>query len=93
MFESTKWSYDESIQKNDKQEIIQAMVRPPLASEKEEYQLGIMKRFDFSSKVMRMSVIVKSFKDNSYRSYIKGSPEKIKELARQASLPKNYDAI
>jgi cation-transporting ATPase 13A3/4/5 len=52
-----------------------------------------MRRFDFTSKLMRMSVIVKNQLDGVYRSYIKGSPEKIKELSIPTSVPKNYDSI
>ena len=40
-----------------------------------------------------MSVIVKNFIDNSFRVYVKGSPERIKELCKDSSLPKNYDEI
>jgi len=53
----------------------------------------LIRRFDFSSKLQRMSVIVKNFIDNSFRVYVKGSPERIKELCKDSSLPKNYDEI
>lgn len=50
-----------------------------------------MRRFDFSSKLQRMSVIVKNHLDGSFRSFVKGSPEKIKELCVKTSIPRNYD--
>ncbi len=42
---------------------------------------------------MRSSVIVKNFLNSSYRSYVKGSPEKIKELCKSSTLPSNYEEI
>ena len=97
MFQCTKWSYEEPQQTENVQELVQAIVRPPQNTTKTqnngEYQLAIMRRFDFSSKYMRMSVVVKNQKDGIYRSFIKGSPEKIKELSIAQSLPRNYDQI
>ena len=40
-----------------------------------------------------MSVIVKDFSDNTFRAYIKGAPERIKELCDPKSLPQNFDEI
>jgi len=40
-----------------------------------------------------MSVIVKNSLDNEHRAFIKGSPEKIKELSNPGSLPANFDEI
>jgi cation-transporting P-type ATPase 13A2 len=57
------------------------------------YQIALIRRFDFSSKLQRMSVIVKNFLDSSFRSYVKGSPEKIRELCRPGSLPSNFDEV
>lgn len=44
------------------------------------YMLSIVKRFDFDSKLARMSVIVKNKKDNKWRSFTKGAPENIRRL-------------
>jgi cation-transporting P-type ATPase 13A2 len=57
------------------------------------YQLALMRRFDFSSKLQRMSVLVKSFLDKSFKAYVKGSPERIIELCKKETLPKNFDEI
>ena len=38
-----------------------------------------------------MSVIVKNSIDKSFRVFVKGSPEKIKELSVQSKLPEDYD--
>jgi magnesium-transporting ATPase (P-type) len=41
----------------------------------------MMRRFDFSAALQRMSVIALSTLDNSFHSFVKGSPEKIFELS------------
>jgi magnesium-transporting ATPase (P-type) len=40
-----------------------------------------------------MSVIVKNMLDGEFRSYVKGSPERIRELCKAESLPENFDEI
>jgi len=40
-----------------------------------------------------MSVIIKDLLRNEYKSFVKGSPEKIRELCLQESLPPNFDEI
>lgn len=64
-------------------------------SKKEDlpYQLALIRRFDFSSKLQRMSVIVRSFLDNSFKAFVKGSPERIRELCLPHTIPTNFDEI
>ena len=51
----------------------------------------IIRRFEFSSKLQRMSVIVKTNHDDGfYRMHIKGAPEKIRELCTEESIPDRY---
>lgn len=57
------------------------------------YTLALIRRFDFSSKLQRMSVIIKNMLDGNFRSYVKGSPERIRELCRPDTLPENFDEI
>ena len=40
-----------------------------------------------------MSVIVKNLLDGEFRSFVKGSPERIRELCKSNSLPDNFDEI
>lgn len=40
-----------------------------------------------------MSVLVRYLNDGENRLFVKGSPEKIKELCNLNSLPKEYDEI
>ena len=57
------------------------------------YQVALIRRFDFSSKLQRMSVIAKNMFDDTFRSYVKGSPERIRELCLAETLPENFDEI
>ena len=57
------------------------------------YQVALIRRFDFSSKLQRMSVIAKNMFDDTFRSYVKGSPERIRELCLADTLPENFDEI
>lgn len=40
-----------------------------------------------------MSVLAKNSFDQKYRAFVKGSPEKIKELCVASSLPENFDEV
>ena len=57
------------------------------------YQLDLIKRFDFVSKLQRMSVLVKNTKEDYFKVYCKGSPEKIRELCKPETIPNNYNRI
>ena len=57
----------------------------------QHYELGIIKRFDFSSKLQRMSVVTKNVNEPYFKCFVKGSPEKIKELCKPISLPPNFN--
>ena len=46
----------------------------------EPIELGILRQFAFSSKLQRMSVLVKQFGSDSFSLYAKGSPEMIASL-------------
>lgn len=56
-------------------------------------ELGVIKRFEFSSKLQRMSVIVRNLQESKFRLYLKGSPEMLKGLCKSESIPKNFDHI
>lgn len=58
-----------------------------------DYQLALIRRFEFSSKLQRQSVIVKNLANNSFRTFVKGSPELIREHCNSSSLPNNYEEI
>jgi len=92
MFESTRWTYEENENQKFDAQII-ASVKNPSSSPSQKRDIGIVRRFEFSSKLQRMSVIVKNLTDSNFRMYIKGSPEKINELCDPASIPDNFHSI
>ena len=55
------------------------------------YEIGIVKRFDFSSKLQRMSVLVKNTNESFFKCFVKGSPEKIKKLCDPSTLPLDFN--
>ena len=57
----------------------------------EHYEIGIVKRFDFSSKLQRMSVLVKNTNESFFKCFVKGSPEKIKKLCDPSTLPSDFN--
>ena len=60
---------------------------------KTRYEIAIVKRFDFSSKLQRMTVIGKNLNENYFKVFCKGSPEKIRELCDQSTIPENFEEI
>ena len=60
---------------------------------KTQYEIGIVKYFINFSKFEKMSCLVKNINDKNYKLFVKGSPEIIKELCENNSLPENYDEI
>ena len=60
---------------------------------KEHYELGIVRRFDFSSKLQRMTTLVKDQNEKFFKAFCKGSPEKVKELCKPDTVPENFNEI
>ena len=60
---------------------------------KNHYELGLVKRFDFESKLQRMSTVAKNMSEENYICFCKGSPEKIAELCQGKTLPDNFKEI
>ncbi|CAD8214246.1 unnamed protein product [Paramecium octaurelia] len=58
---------------------------------KDDDRIKILKRFDFSSTLQRMSVIVS--RNDKLRVHVKGSPEKLRELCNPASVPRSFHKI
>lgn len=98
MFKQTNWILDEDEDRNLKAEHEYiASVYPQQLQEsietnykKDVFQLRVLKRFEFSSELQRMSVIVKNTLEDRHICYIKGSPEKIHELSCTESVPDEY---
>lgn len=58
---------------------------------KTHYEIGIVRRFDFSSKLQRMSAIGKNINEKYFKAFCKGSPEKIKELCKPDTIPSDFN--
>ena len=58
---------------------------------KTRYEIGIVRRFDFVSKLQRMTVICKNVNENYFKIFCKGSPEKIKKLCRPETIPSKFN--
>ena len=58
---------------------------------KSRYEIGIVKRFDFSSKLQRMTIIGKNLNENHFKAFCKGSPEKIRGLCNPSTIPDSFD--
>ena len=55
--------------------------------------MEIVKRFDFSSKLQRMTTISKNRNENYFKAFCKGSPEKLRGLCKPETIPLDFDAI
>ena len=60
---------------------------------KERYEIGIVKRFDFSSKLQRMTTITKNINEDYFKAFCKGSPEKLRDLCKPETVPFNFDSV
>ena len=60
---------------------------------KNHYEIGILKYFENYSKFKTISVLAKNLNEKNYKLFVKGSPEIIKELCDNNSIPDNYDDI
>lgn len=59
----------------------------------QSYVSELVRRFDFSSALQRMSVICRNQIDKQFLAFVKGSPEKIQELCDPSTLPTNYEEV
>lgn len=91
MFECTNWELEEPLDMGEA--IVPSIVRPPgslpfdfsvltgkmnpALSGQFTQEVGIIRQFDFSSSLRRMSVIVRNLAEDSLHVYCKGSPESL----------------
>lgn len=106
MFEWTSWVLEDN-NENKFDQLILAIVKPKTGYEQQDFdkikekveksnfanEIGVIRRFDFSSKLQRMSVIVRSLNENKFRLHVKGSPEVIRELCKSDSIPDNFHIV
>ncbi|ROW15439.1 hypothetical protein VPNG_02325 [Cytospora leucostoma] len=61
------------------------------AGETIPFELGVLKLFEFVSQLRRMSVIVRTFGQQSGDIYVKGAPECMRDICRPESFPSDYE--
>lgn len=101
MFEFTKWDLTEPNQEETENfdSFAPTTVKPPHSKPKQQYEttnpyeIGIIKQFPFSSSLQRMSVCVRVLGNPNFVLYCKGSPEKIAEMSKPESLPKDFQKV
>ena len=76
--------------KNYSEPFILSYIRPKT---EKGYEIGVVRRFDFVSKLQRMTVICKNINENYFKVFCKGSPEKIKKLCKQETIPSKFNDI
>ncbi len=105
MLEFTGWELEELLDVGEA--IMPTVIRPPGSSpfdvkgfiaKKHKYdettkEMGIIRQFDFSAKLRRMSVISKRLAAESPSIYTKGSPESLLEICTPESIPEDYNEL
>ena len=92
MFTATKYKLledEEILRESESNQKIKAIARPHQGGD----DVAIFQRFDFSSALQRMSVIVKKNSEEKFKIFVKGSPEKISELCLIDSIPRNFHKV
>ncbi|CAH0562025.1 unnamed protein product [Brassicogethes aeneus] len=103
MFEFTKWEFEEP--GNDENARFDKLApttvipgkmcsKQVLQSEDDDlYQIGIIRKFPFSSTLQCMSVVSRNLQEPCMTAFVKGAPEKIKSMCNRESLPNNFDTL
>ena len=92
MFEATNWSLEEpEINDTNKFDLLApTIVKPMNRTESDEnVEIGILRQFQFSSSLQRMSVITRKLDEKNYVVFSKGAPEMIFSLCNQRTLPQD----
>ena len=101
MFEFTKWELFEptSEETGNFDMLVPTIVHPKPSKHNKNseisnsYEVGIIRQFPFSSSLQRMSVIVRVLNKKHFDLYVKGSPEKIAEMSRPETLPRDFQDV
>ncbi|CAK1553646.1 unnamed protein product [Leptosia nina] len=107
MFEFTQWVLEEPGPENTRYDnLTPAIVKPPSTLNEDlqnldnldpltmemPYEIGLLRRFHFSSSQQSMGVIARVLGQPSMVYYVKGAPEKIAGMCDPMSLPDNFNS-
>lgn len=101
MFNATGWSMEDSHDASSEHSIKSlGIMNPPAPVDNDEQSrdfyynansyVSVIKRFDFVAKLQRMSAIIRDHREEKQRIYVKGSPEMVKALCREETLPETF---
>lgn len=90
MFQATNWSMNEPEHSNEEHAVLATVTPQGEGGILKSSGLDVLKRFEFSSALQRMSVVVKSAKEDNLIAFVKGSPEMIQSLCEEHSIPADY---
>ena len=101
MFEFTKWDLNEpNPEETEMYDTFASLtVRPKASKLKNDteissaYEIAVIRQFPFSSSLQRMSVVVRVLNTSHFVLYCKGSPEKIAEMSKPETLPKDFQSV
>ena len=95
MFRATGWEFEEPQEETNRFDLlVPALVRAPASVC--SFEAGILHQYPFSSELQRMSVVVKSLREDQPENlvlYAKGSPEIIASLSLPESLPTDFNQV
>ena len=60
---------------------------------KSHYEIGVIRKFEFSNTLQRMSVLVRDINDKYFKIFTKGSPEQIRDLCIPESIPLDFNEV
>lgn len=104
MYEATKWIFEENDQ-HKYDPMVNAIVRTPgpdtakftddlgSGETQNKREVAIIRRFEFLSKLQRMSAVVKDMNEAEFKLHLKGSPEKVRELCHPSTIPDNFHSV
>ncbi|KAM3513218.1 hypothetical protein MY11210_003160 [Beauveria gryllotalpidicola] len=94
MFEFTNWSFDEGTQSTGDGEDDESGLTPSTAKPPDgQFELGVLKSFEFVSQLRRASVVVRQFGKKSGDIFVKGAPEAMREICDPESFPVDYEEL
>ncbi|XP_028179120.1 probable cation-transporting ATPase 13A3 [Ostrinia furnacalis] len=107
MFEFTQWVLEEPGPENTRfDNLTPAIVKPATSQDADlqnvdydpftmevPYEIGLLRRFHFSSSQQSMGVIARVLGQPQMVYFVKGAPEKVASMCKPESLPENFSSV